>query len=246
MCIRSGRIQKRPLCATCNPGCTQRADLKCKMLPLSFDPTAGGRCRGSRTRRHTTVARPSAAVSRAERRTVGIPGGWRRSRRRVPAMNCGRYRPRHRDSAVCSSRRRNARVNSCLRTPPVDRFIRELVQMSERFPRHAQTCRVLSENEGRGRCNLRCRNWLGVHRNQRRRMRKRRLSRHVRGPDWTACHSALRRCERGYVIEAVPFSARHPSPANVVAIRPGTVVIRSPRPWIRRYPGVARTLIPGP
>ena len=221
--------------------------LKCRLLPLFSDTTAGGRCRGSRTRADAaTVDRPSASDSHSCRGAVCIPGGRRRSRRRAPAMNgCG-HRLRHRESAVSPSRGRNARVNMRRGGAAADRFVRKLAQMPERFSRHTQARGVFSENKGRGGCNLRCCKRLVVHRNQRSPMGKRRLSRRVWNSDWSARDGVLSCTEPGYVVEAIPSPARHPSPADVIAVRPRTGMIRSPRPWIRRDPGVTSPRIPRP
>jgi hypothetical protein len=161
-------------------------------------------------------------------------------------MNGCRQRLRRRETAISPSRQRNARVNTRRHAAVANRFVRELVQMSERFPRHAQTCRVFPENKGRWRCNLRCSNRLCVHCDHRRRMRERRMNRNARTADWISCQSALGWRERGYVIEAIPSTARHPTPADVIAVRPRTGMIRSPRPGIRRHPGIARAGIPRP
>ncbi len=134
---------------------------------------------------------------------------------------------------------RNAGVNRRACGAVADGCARELIQVSKRSPRHAQSRRVLPELELRRRRNLRNRNRLRVDRNHRRSMRKRRMGGKMRWLDApTPIRIAPDRRECRDVIHAVPISASagHPSPTHVVAICPGTGVIRRPPPGIRRNP----------
>ena len=67
---------------------------------------------------------------------------------------------------------------------------------------------------------------------------KRKMSRPVSG--------SRHRSIRGDIIQPVPCAPGLPSLADAGTIRPASIVIRSPSPGIRRYPGIACALIPRP